>query len=451
MAVHLTAPEDAAAVLHWNPAVGLVEHDDQGDDQQADEGEEEHSDDVVAIQEAGGQEAGEADDDAGEDDQRDAVADAALGDQFTHPDQEHGAGGQGQYRSQRGHESVWSEPDGGEQAGLLQEHHLGEGLSDGDGNRTPVGDAVHLDATGFTFSGKVLQLRDNGRQQLHDDGRRDVREHTQGDDTHAAQRAAGEQVQEPEELVVVEQLLQGGRVEPRYGNMGDQPVEGQHRQGEKDLGPKVGQAERVDRRLHQAWPSTSCLCLSLNHGAPCPVLPNRVPRLELGYGSAGRFDLGPGRGGELVRGHGQRLLQFSVSHHLHRQLGAPDDAQLMQQLRRDLGVGLKPFLQRFQVHQRVVGLVAVVEPALHGQTLDQGHLSAFEAGSQAGTGAGFLTLHAAPGVAASAGGIASANPLAGSPRASGRRNFMFHHGGNRSLNYPAVIHLGRPVIRPARR
>ena len=73
----------------------LVEHHDQGDDQQPDQGKEKHADDVVAVQEAGGQQPREPHHDAGEDDERDAVADAALGDQFSQPDQEHGAGGQG--------------------------------------------------------------------------------------------------------------------------------------------------------------------------------------------------------------------------------------------------------------------------------------------------------------------------------------------------------------------
>ena len=176
----------------------------------------------------------------------------------------------------------------------MQEHHLRERLGDGNGNRPPVGDAVHLDAPGFTFPRQVLQLRNHRSEQLHDDGRRDVREHPQRHDAHSTERSAGEQVQEAQERVAFEQLLQRGEVQAGYGNMGDQPVQGQHRQGEKDLRPEIGQAESVDRRLHQAWPSTSCLRLSLYHGASCPVRPNRFPELELGYGSAGRFDLGPG-------------------------------------------------------------------------------------------------------------------------------------------------------------
>jgi hypothetical protein len=40
--------------------------------------------------------AGQADDDAGEDDQRDAVADAALGDLLAQPHDEHRAGGERQ-------------------------------------------------------------------------------------------------------------------------------------------------------------------------------------------------------------------------------------------------------------------------------------------------------------------------------------------------------------------
>ena len=42
--------------------------------------------------------AGQADDDTGEDEQRHTVADAALGDLFTQPHDEGGAGGQGDAR-----------------------------------------------------------------------------------------------------------------------------------------------------------------------------------------------------------------------------------------------------------------------------------------------------------------------------------------------------------------
>ena len=113
-------------------------------------------DDVVVGEKAGGQQAGEADHDSGEDNQGDTVSDAPLGDLLAQPHQEHGAGGHGEHGCHRGQESVAGETDVGEHVGLLQQDQLGKGLRDGDGNRAPVSDPVHLDAAGLALPRHIL-------------------------------------------------------------------------------------------------------------------------------------------------------------------------------------------------------------------------------------------------------------------------------------------------------
>ena len=108
--------------MDGDAAVGFVEQHDEGDDQHADEGEETDAQDVVAVEETLGQESGESGDDAGEDDEGNAVADAALGDQFAEPYQQHCAGGDGKQGGDGGQEGVSGEAYVGQDVVLLQQH-----------------------------------------------------------------------------------------------------------------------------------------------------------------------------------------------------------------------------------------------------------------------------------------------------------------------------------------
>ena len=266
--VHLPAPENAAPVLHRNPPVRFVEHHNERDDQHPDDGEKEHPDEVVPVQKPGGDQVGEAHYDAGKDNQRYAVANAPFRNQLAQPHQEHRAGGHRQHRRQRGQQRIAGEAHIGQHIGLLQQRQLREGLRHGNGQRAPVGNPVQLDAPRFAFPRHRLQLRNHRRQQLDDDGRRDVGKHPQGHNAHPPQRAAGEQVQKAQQLVVAEQVVQLPGVQAGDGNVRHQPVEGQHPQGEQDFPAQVGQAERVNRRLQQPGPSARALRFGLNHNLP---------------------------------------------------------------------------------------------------------------------------------------------------------------------------------------
>ena len=101
LAAHHLAADDALGVLDGDAALGAFDEDDEGDDGDHAGDEEDDGDGgecspgavaglVVEVLDA----AGQADDDAGEDEQRHAVADAALGDLLTQPHDEGGAGGE---------------------------------------------------------------------------------------------------------------------------------------------------------------------------------------------------------------------------------------------------------------------------------------------------------------------------------------------------------------------
>ena len=156
--------------------------------------------------------AGQADDDAGEDEQRHAVADAALGDLLAQPHDEGGAGGEGDDAHRD--EGVLADGDHGlAGAGVGQREGDGEGLDDGeqDGDvARPLGD---LAAADLAF---LLQLRErliDDREQLEDDGGGDVRHDAEREDGELAEVAAGEEIDQAERGagVLVEELGEHGR------------------------------------------------------------------------------------------------------------------------------------------------------------------------------------------------------------------------------------------------
>ena len=99
------AADDALGVLHRDAALRPFHEDDEGDDGDHEDDQAEHREEVaLAVADVfDDAEDGvrQVDDDAGEDDQRDAVADAALGDLLTEPHDEGGAGGQREHGHDR--------------------------------------------------------------------------------------------------------------------------------------------------------------------------------------------------------------------------------------------------------------------------------------------------------------------------------------------------------------
>src|SRR5207302_9128844 len=87
------APDNPFGVLDRDPALPLLDEHDRGHDSDRDE-RHDHPEHLVGVPPPGVHSARDPCHDAGEDQQRDAVADAALGDQLAHPHQQHGSGGE---------------------------------------------------------------------------------------------------------------------------------------------------------------------------------------------------------------------------------------------------------------------------------------------------------------------------------------------------------------------
>jgi hypothetical protein len=196
---HRPAPAgDPLGRLYGHLADGLLDLDDAGGHDQGDRPEEDERQVVLepaalALDGADDRPRGPADD-AGEDDQRDAVADAVLGDQLPEPHQHHGAAGQGD-DDRRALEPVHV---GGEDAGGRVLEEDGEAVRlerrQRDGQvAAPAGDPPppHL-----ALLRDLLDPGRDDRHQLHDDGGVDVGVQAHRHDREGGEPAAAEEVEQ---------------------------------------------------------------------------------------------------------------------------------------------------------------------------------------------------------------------------------------------------------------
>jgi len=239
-AVHF-APHDALGILHGNPALPRLHEDDGADDGHHEDGQEDdrqnphlpRRDKPEGVEDALRAPA----DDAGEDDERDPVADPALRDLLAQP---HDEGRAGRERDDR-HEAeapARRDHDGGSRRSrhVLQAHGDAEALDEGQQHRPVARVLGDLAASRLTLLREPLQVRDGDRQQLQDDGGADVGHDPQREDRQVRQRAAREQVEEPQQGPpgLVEERGERRRVDPRRGHVGPDPVDAQEQEREGD-------------------------------------------------------------------------------------------------------------------------------------------------------------------------------------------------------------------------
>ncbi len=197
-----------------------------------------------------GDRARHADHDAGEDDQRHAVADAALGDLLAQPHDEGGAGGERENRHQ-------GEPEAGVGHDVvlhrLQAHGDSERLRDAEADGQVAGPLSDLAAAEFAFLLKLFQRGNDDRQQLQDDRRRDVRHDAEREDRQAPDIAAGEEIEETEDAARLarQKVLPANDVDARRRNVTAEPVNGEHGECKKDAVPEILNPEDIAYRFKQ--------------------------------------------------------------------------------------------------------------------------------------------------------------------------------------------------------
>ena len=169
----------------------------------------------------------------GEDQQRHAVADAALADELAHPHEQGGAGGEREHHDDHAerrevgqHVEAGGVAAAAEQAAaaVVEQEGQAGGLQQRDGDREVAGPLRDLALARPRPLLPLLQLRDHHGEDLHDDRRRDVRHDPEGEDGELGERAAGEQLEEAEHaaaaLGLALQLLDGVEVDARRRDVG---------------------------------------------------------------------------------------------------------------------------------------------------------------------------------------------------------------------------------------
>src|SRR6185369_2772231 len=176
---------------------------------------------------------------AGEDDQRDPVADAALGDLLAQPHDEGGAGGQRDHRHQA--EGQARIGDDLAEARVLVVHRFhptrDEERLDQRQQHAPVaGVLVDPPPPHLPFLLDLFQLGDDDGQQLQNDGRADVRHDAEREDRHLLERAAREHVEQAQERPrgLVDDLRHDRPVDAGDGDERADAVDRQQRQREED-------------------------------------------------------------------------------------------------------------------------------------------------------------------------------------------------------------------------
>ena len=194
-AEHLAA-DHAAGVLHRDAALRLLDEDDAGDEDQAD-----HHHDAEDDPALGGLDAPqgrrEGRDDLGEDEDRHAVADAAVGDELTEPHDDRGARGHGDDHDQERRGAVVVQQVARaalEQGAVARERHDAGRLQDREAERQVAGVLGDLRLAGLALLLQRLEPWDHHDEQLQDDGGRDVGHDPEREDGELEQRTTGEEV-----------------------------------------------------------------------------------------------------------------------------------------------------------------------------------------------------------------------------------------------------------------
>ena len=241
------------AVLHRNaPLPFLHDHDDR-DGQDRDQDEDEQLQDA-ALDRRVDDVRGHGRDDAAEDDDRDTVADALLGDDLAQPHGDHRAGGQRDQDRRRSRADKLPKPNFDRTGpawlrALGQQRRLAESLQQRQRDGQPVGVLVELIAARIAFLLQLLPLRNDRDEQLDDDRRGDVRVDTHGHHREVLQRAARQQVEQAQQLVRAEDRLQRLGVHARHRDVCEQAVDHQDAQGDQQLASQVRQTERITNRF----------------------------------------------------------------------------------------------------------------------------------------------------------------------------------------------------------
>ena len=253
LATHHLATLHALGVVHRNAALSTLDEDDRRDAHQHHSQDEHRNGNAhtrvsgqVHRREDGRRHAGH---NAHEDDERHAVANAALRDKLAHPHDERST------RHQREHD----EHIGNNLGNLVSEHdavlrrleqqQITDGVDEAQGQRQVTRDLRDAATTGFALFRPAAHCGNNALHQLHDDGCGDVRHDAQREDREVRQSTTGEQVEHGHgHTGILERVCELMERDARYRHVGAETIKRKDAQRKQNLLAQLGNLKRVDKR-----------------------------------------------------------------------------------------------------------------------------------------------------------------------------------------------------------
>ncbi len=248
-------PAGLARIVHGDAPLGALHEDhERGDrqDQRHHHDQLQHRQLAIAGHAEGlDHRARQACHDTGEDQQRNAVADAALGDLLTQPHQEHGS--RCQADDGRQHEAETGGVDHRYAARghlRLQRHGDAERLEGGQPDRAEARVHGHRALARLPFLAQLLQAGNDRAHHLHHDRCRNVRHHAEREHRKPGERAAREHVEHVQQAAALaDQVAHRFRIDARHRDERTQPVNHQRGDHEEDALAQLRQFPHRAQRI----------------------------------------------------------------------------------------------------------------------------------------------------------------------------------------------------------
>ncbi|MNS72530.1 hypothetical protein D3C72_1059450 [compost metagenome] len=212
--------------------------------------------------------------DAGEDDQRHTVADAALGDLLADPHQEDRTGGQRNHGGEhKAHARCVDDRRATRRELVLQRQRDAAALHHRQQHGADAGILGDLATARLTFLLHCLQCREDMDRQLHHDGCRDVRHHVQRENAETVQGAAREHVEHVHDAAAL--LLHHGKhgigIDARHRHVAADAIDDQSPDDEQQTLAKFSELAHSAREVTDA---------SLRHDSLTPLRCRRQLRSQ---------------------------------------------------------------------------------------------------------------------------------------------------------------------------
>ena len=250
---------------------------------------------------------------------------------------------------------------------------------------------VHFSTSALPFPLHFLEVGDHHTQKLDDDGRGDIRHHSQREDGSVAESAAGKHIQQTEEACgrLCLKLLKLGGVDTGHYDVAPEAIHKQEKKGVSQPFPQLFNLEDIFDCLYKSFHRPLFL-------------------LEYCCLAAESLDFLLGRLGECVSGDLELCSKLTVAENLHlvilgNETGCHECIEV--NYRKTL---LAQSLECGEIHGLVFHPGRVLESEL-GQTPLNRHLTALESDFVTITGAGLGTVHTAGRLSAVTGALAPAD------------------------------------------